>query len=351
MDLIDLGWNSIFADSFAQYINDGFQPGRVAREHKRQYLVLTEMGEVRAEISGKFRYLADSKGKFPTVGDWVAVTMRPSENRATIHAILPRQSAFMRKVAGLNTEEQVVAANFDNIFIVSSLDAGHNLRRIERYLTLAWESGAVPIILLNKCDLCDDPESRRAEVEVMAIGVSVHAISAADGSGFEALASHLLRGKTAAFLGSSGVGKSSIINRLLGEERLRVSTVSNWNDRGRHTTTHRELIILPAGGLVIDTPGMRELQVWGDEEGLRQTFEDIEELAARCKFRDCHHKNEPGCAVQTAIAEGCLDPGRYRSYIKLKKELAHLAAQQVLKASRLEKLKWKEISIIQRRLK
>jgi ribosome biogenesis GTPase / thiamine phosphate phosphatase len=351
MDLYDLGWNSFFEKGFRQFENDGSMVARVAREHKNLYLALSEQGELMAEVSGKFRFQADSRGKYPTVGDWVVLSIRPNEDRATIHALLPRQSAFLRKVAGLHTEEQVLAANIDTVFIVCGLDGNFNLRRIERYLTLAWESGAMPVILLNKCDLCAEIELRAGEVESLAVGVPVHVISAVENRGFDALGEYFTRGKTGALLGSSGVGKSSIINRLLGEERLRIGEVSECDSRGRHTTTRRELMILPGGGLVIDTPGMRELQVWGDEQGLQQAFEDIEELAAACRFRDCTHRKEPGCAVQAAIASGRLDSGRLRSYLKLKKELEHLAARQILKANRIEKMKWKEISRIQRTYK
>ncbi len=348
MNLIDLGWNQFFERHFEQYKSQNHAPARIAQEHKKLYLALDEQGESLAEVSGRFRFQANSK--FPAVGDWVALTRR-DENRATIHALLPRQSAFSRKMAGVETQEQVVAANIDTVFIVCGLDANYNLRRIERYLTLAWESGAVPVILLNKCDLCGDLEMKVAEVESLAIGTPIHAISARDGQGLNTLGRYLSKGKTAAFLGSSGVGKSSIINRLLGEERLATNAVSEYDGRGRHTTTHRELIVLPDGGIVIDTPGMRELQVWGDEQGLKQVFDDIEELAKGCRFRDCQHRTEPGCAVRAAINDGKLDPGRFQSYLKLKKELEYLAVRQVMKAAGAEKLKWKQISQIQKSFK
>jgi ribosome biogenesis GTPase / thiamine phosphate phosphatase len=351
MDLIDLGWNSFFEKEFEQYKNNGFAAARIAQQHRRNYIALSEKGEFLTEVSGKFRHEANTRGQFPAVGDWVALSVRVNENGATIHALLPRQSVFLRKEAGVNTEEQVVAANIDTVFIVCGLDGDFNLRRIERYLILAWESGAVPVILLNKCDLCHEFETRVNEVESLAIGVSLHAISAADGSGFDCFEKYLVRGKTSAFLGSSGVGKSSIINRLLGEERLRVNEVSQDNIHGRHTTTYRELIMLPNGGLVIDTPGMRELQVWGDEQGLKKAFEDIEEFAVNCRFRDCTHENEPGCAVQIAISDGNLDADRFKSFLKLRKELQYLTARQTMKASAVEKLRWKHISLLRKDLK
>ncbi len=350
MNLINLGWNQFFEKQFEPYKPQNLIPARIAREHKNIYIVLDQDGEMLAEVSGKFRHLANSKGGFPAVGDWVGLTRR-DDNRATIHALLPRQSAFVRKVAGVETEEQVVAANIDTIFIVCGLDSNYRLRRIERYLTLAWESGAVPVILLNKSDICRDLSLRISEVETLAIGVSVHAISATTGAGLDALSQYLKPGRTAAFLGSSGVGKSSIINSLLGDERLAVNAVREDDSRGRHTTTSRELLLLPDGGIVIDTPGMRELQVWGDDEGLRQTFDDIEALGVQCRFRDCSHLKEPGCAVRDAIEKGKLDPDRFQSYLKLRKELEYLAARQILKANAVEKLKWKQISQYQKSLK
>ena len=351
MNLIDLGWSSYFENNFERFKSDGHLAARIAQEYKRNYIVLGDNGELLAEVSGKFRFEADSRGKYPTVGDWVAVSIPSNNERAIIHALLPRQSAFVRKEAGILIEEQVVAANIDTVFIVCGLDGNFNLRRIERYLTLAWESGARPVILLNKSDLCQQLEMRISEVESMAIGVPVLAISAVEGKGFEVLEKYINRGKTAAFLGSSGVGKSSIINRLLGEEKLQIGEVSNAGNRGRHTTTYRQLIILPEGGMVIDTPGMRELQVWGDEGGLRQVFDDIEELASNCRFRDCAHKSEPGCAVQAAIADGSLDAERFQSYRKLKRELRYLAARQTMKANAVEKLRWKQIAQFQKSYK
>ncbi len=254
-------------------------------------------------------------------------------------------------MAGIDTEEQIVAANIDMVFIVCSLDNNFSLRRIERYLSLAWESGAIPVVILSKADLCSRSELRLAEVEAIAIGVSVHIISATTGQGMDIFSDHLKSGTTAAFLGSSGVGKSTIINFLLGADRLKVGEVSEYDGRSRHTTTFREMILLPDGGIVIDTPGMRELQVWGDDEGLSQTFEDIAGLSANCRFADCSHLSEPGCAVKAAIDEGVLDPGRLRSFLKLKKEIKYLAARQTMKASMIEKDRWKKISQYQKSLK
>jgi ribosome biogenesis GTPase len=235
---------------------------------------------------------------------------------------------------GGKTDEQVLAANIDTVFLVSGLDGDYNVRRLERYVTVAWDSGAVPVIVLNKADLRDDIEEVVEEVESVAFGVPVLALSAAENTGMEQLTEYIKPGKTAAFLGSSGVGKSTLINRLLGEEKLKTTEVREDDQRGRHTTTHRELLLLPEGGIVIDTPGMRELQLWADDEGLSRTFPDIEALFEQCRFRDCTHNSEPGCAVKQALDDGSLDRKRYQNYLKLQKELKHLSTRKDIKAQR-----------------
>lgn len=351
MQMTDLGWNSFFENHFEEYRNHDYSAMRIIRENREKYIACNDTGEFSCEVTGTFRFENESKGQFPTAGDWVVASIVPNEKKAMIHAILPRKSIFSRKVAGEITEEQPVAANIDTIFIITGLDFNYNLRRIERYLSMAWESGAVPVILLNKSDLCPEFEQRKHEVESIAAGVDVYALSAYNQKDLEKLRKYIQPGKTIAFLGSSGVGKSTIINSLLGTDRLKVNAVSESGSRGRHTTTFRELIFLPDGGMVIDTPGMREIQVWGDEEGLELVFTDIQELANNCRFKDCGHENEPGCAVQEAIDKGSLDEKRFENYLKLKKEFSYLSDRQTMKASAIEKARWKDIRKYAKQLK
>jgi ribosome biogenesis GTPase len=327
LDLESLGWDASFAEAFQPFEHNGLAPARVAVEHRSEYVVYAQHGELRAELAGRLRH-ADEQ---PAVGDWLAIAPRPDEGRATVHAILPRRSAFVRKVAWAETKPQVVAANVDVVFVVCGLDANYNVRRIERYLTLAWESGAQPAVLLTKADLCDDFESRVWEVESVAFGVPVHAVSAPHGDGVETVRSYVPHGRTAALLGSSGVGKSTLVNALVGDELLTTREVRD-DGRGRHTTTHRQLVALPDGGLMLDTPGMRELQLWDAESGLETAFEDVESLAANCRFNDCAHGREPGCAVRAALASGTLDLERFQSWRKLQRELERLARKQDARA-------------------
>jgi len=343
-----LGWNDAFAQQFAAYAAEGYSVGRIALEHKHLYRIYTEQGELLGEIAGKMRFTACGRDDYPAVGDWVVIRPRLEEKKATIHAILPRTSKFSRKVAGETMEEQIVAANVDTVFLVNALNNDFNLRRIERYLILAWESGATPVLILSKADLCDDIDQKVAEVESVAFGVPIHVISSEQHQGLDAIQPYLREGTTIALLGSSGAGKSTLINRLYGDDRQKVKEVREGDDRGRHTTTHREMILLPNGGLVIDTPGMRELQLWDADEGFQDAFEDIESLAADCRFRDCTHGKEPGCAVKTAIKNGSLNPERYANYLKLQRELAYLARKEDVKLQVAEKEKWKKIHMAAR---
>jgi ribosome biogenesis GTPase / thiamine phosphate phosphatase len=357
--LQSLGWNDFFSGEFKSLNISDSVPGRVVTIEKDICQVLTEAGELAAQVSGKFRYEARGDN-FPAIGDWLALAPLPGEPKAVIKAILPRKSKFSRQVSGGRgrldggkTSEQVVAANIDTVFLVSGLDGGrgYSIRRIERYLAVAWASGASPVIVLNKADLCPDTESYIREVERAAYGVPTHLVSAVTGAGIDDLKQYLAKGSTSALLGSSGVGKSALINALLGEERLATGEVRKSDNEGRHTTTRRELILLPGGGAVIDTPGMREIHVWGNEEGLDNAFQDIAELAENCRFSDCGHDQEPGCAVQEALHLGTLENKHFKNYLQMQRELRHLAARQEGKAALVEKMRWKQISKMQKRLK
>ena len=327
MSLNYLGWGPDLAEHFQEHAAAGLVAGRVAVPHRGSYLVLTELGELNAEISGKLRHEA-APGELPAAGDWVALSARPDEGTGTIHAVLPRRSAIIRKAAGNPTEAQVVGANVDTVFLVTSLNDDFNLRRLERYLATAWESGAQPAILLTKADLCEDAAAAVLEVQAIAFGVPVHAISNVTGEGLSELDAYLGEGKTVALLGSSGVGKSTLVNRLAGHEVLATQEIRESDGRGRHTTSHRELVPLPGGGLVLDTPGMRELQLWESSDGMQEAFDDVEALVHACRFTDCAHGVEPGCAVQAALADGSLARERYESWVKLQRELEHLERRQ-----------------------
>ncbi|MFC2035424.1 ribosome small subunit-dependent GTPase A [Chloroflexota bacterium] len=342
----ELGWDSFFQEHFHSMKVPGSVPARVISESKGSYQVCGQYGELTAKISGKMRYNAGAENQYPTVGDWVIIKPLVKEQKGTIHAVLPRKSKFSRKVAGERTEEQVISANVNTVFIVSGLDGGRNfnLRRIERYLTLAWSSRATPVIVLNKVDLCPDVDIFIRNVEAIAPSISIHPVSAQELIGLDKLRNYLTRGNTVAFLGSSGVGKSALINALLGVKKQNVGEVRDDDRMGRHTTTRRELILIPGGGMVIDTPGMREIQMWAGDDDLQVSFYDIEILAKTCRFSDCSHNAESGCAVRTAIDHGDLDPARLESYRKLQNELTYLASREEHSTRLHEKTKWKKIS-------
>jgi ribosome biogenesis GTPase len=342
MSITSYGWNPRFESTFIPFRDLGLEPARVAREDRDRYLLLTARGERPGELLGRLRHEARSRADLPAVGDWVAV--RDDGALAAIHAVLPRASAFLRRAAGGTTEEQVLAANVDTAFIVCGLDRDLNLRRIERYLAAAWESGATPVVVLNKADLAADPAAVAAEVEAVAIGVPVVALSALGRSGLARLDAWLAPGATVALLGSSGAGKSTLVNALLGEDRVATGPVREDDSRGRHTTTARMLVPLAGGALLLDTPGMRELALWAGEESLDGAFPDIAGLGASCRFRDCAHAGEPGCAVLAAVAAGTLDAGRLESWRKLQRELRWLASRQDARLRAEEEARWKAIA-------
>ncbi|HEY7381029.1 MAG TPA: ribosome small subunit-dependent GTPase A [Gaiella sp.] len=345
-DLAALGWDARRTEEFEPHAAAGLVPARVAVQHRGAYDVVGEDGERRCEVLPRLVRDASSPADLPSVGDWVAVAPE-GEGRGTIHAVLERRTAFSRLAAhdpaSHVTREQVVAANVDVVFIVTSLNEDLNLRRLERYLTLGWESGARPVILLTKSDLVDDPDGAIADVSEIAFGVPVHSVSTVTGEGVDLVLDELGAGVTGALLGSSGVGKSTLINTLVGEERLETQEI-RADGRGRHTTTRRELVLLPGAGLLIDTPGMRELQLWVADHGLEEAFEDVTSLFAECRFSDCAHDAEPGCAVKAALADGRLAAERWESYLKLQREIAALERRLDKSAQSQERRRYRALS-------
>ncbi len=317
-----LGYTDDVAGHARRFLEQGFSLARVTEENRESYVVKTATHEMPAEISGKLRFTAESRESFPSVGDWVAVNTFDDETQAIIHAVLPRKTLIARKSAGQRTEMQLIAANVDIIFIVQGLDHNFNPRRLERYLVVAHESGATPVILLSKADLLSpqDLQTCKEEAAAVSAGAQVIAYSTETEEGVNQIKQLIGDGVTVCLIGSSGVGKSTLINTLAGEQLLETGDVREVDSRGRHTTARRQMVFLPGGGILIDTPGMRELGLWHAESSLDLTFPEIAELAEGCKFSDCTHTHEPECAVRAAVEQGTLDSNRYASFAKLRKE-------------------------------
>lgn len=335
-----LGWDAFFKDNFAPFLEQALFPGRITEVQRRSSIALTEGGELDVSMSRKYD---PESGPYPVVGDWVAIEPGSKEFTGLIRAVLPRKNKFSRKAAGKDLKEQVMAANVDYVWIVTDLDKDFKVPRIERYLTLVSESGSKPVVILNKSDVSKDLEGKTEELKRLDPSIPVHIMSAELGEGLAALKQYMVKGKTITILGSSGVGKSTIINRILGKERQDTWPIREKDGRGRHVTTYRELIMIPKGGMIIDNPGMREIQLWTDGTGIAEVFEDIEALARSCKFSDCRHRTEPGCAVKKALESGELDTSRFEHYLKLSTEVEFLIIKQKKMLRRNEKAKWKNI--------
>jgi len=343
--LESLGWNPFFERQLNPTLDRDIHPARVIEEQRGSWDLAWEGGVCRASVAGRLRHRAQGDASLlPCVGDWVTATFPAGTSRdgAVIHRVLERRTRFSRQAAGERTEQQIVAANVDTVFLVQSMNRNLNVRRLERYLALLWESGAEPVIVLSKSDLCEDAEAARAEMTQAAAGATVLVVTALVPDGLDPLLPYLAPGRTAALVGSSGVGKSTIVNRLAGEELMDVQSIRE-DDRGLHTTTFRRIVPLPTGGMLLDTPGMRTVLLWEGEEGLSQTFEDVESVATRCRFSDCQHETEPGCAVRAGLEDGSLDSGRYESYLKLRREVRYQARKNDQRLRIAEQNRWKRI--------
>jgi len=334
--LKELGWTPELAEVFKALPGENLIPARIVAEHRSAYDVVCAHGAYLAEVSGVFRRATRSKADFPAVGDWAALSFDPHARRQTIHGLLPRKAKLSRRDPG-GEEEQVIAANIDIVFIVQGLDDNYNLKRLERYLAAVKAGGAAVAVILNKADLAPDAKAREAEIRTLGFDAPVLLLDSLNKTGYEGLAAYITPGRTIVLVGSSGAGKSTIINNLMGSDLQRIAAVREEDSKGRHTTTGRKLFLLPgSGALLIDTPGMRGLELWADARSVDETFEDIRELAVRCRFGNCAHSNEPGCAVRAALEEGTLDRAHYGNYLKIRAEAAAMKSRITLE-ERLKK--------------
>lgn len=349
--LHEIGWNEAWESAFRPYKDRGFIPARICKEMKNSYYALTESGEVPAKLSDLLWKAAKNRSMLPAIGDWVALHQKHEADPYIIMEILERKTCFSRKAKNTfgrnfckpgSSDEQVISANVDTVFLISALDADFKLRKLERYLSLIWESGANAVIILNKADICGDYEDKVEEVKSICPEVPVHAISAIDAWGLDQVRRYVSTGLTISLIGSSGVGKSTLINALIGDELLAVGEIRQADSRGRHTTARREMVILPQGGILIDNPGLRDIKIFGSEESLERTFEDICKLEQSCRFRDCRHDTEPGCAVKAAIEKGSLDAERLDSYRTLQKELSFVNLRREQRRKQEDILIYKE---------
>jgi ribosome biogenesis GTPase / thiamine phosphate phosphatase len=346
MNINDYGWNEYFEREWNGISNDGMFPARIIADYGQILRVVSDNGELLVQ-----RPVRNIENNVMAVGDWVALLEIPEAKAICIQGVLPRRTKFSRAASGIEVKEQIVAANVDTVFLVQSLNRDFNMRRLERYLIAAWDSGAVPVVVLTKSDCCDDVSGKMAMAYETALGVEVFALSCVTGDGIEAVKKYFTYGKTVAFLGSSGVGKSTLVNTLAGSELLKTGDIREDDCRGRHTTTHRELLLLPNGGLVMDTPGMRSLSLWEADVGMDVMFGDVEELVKQCRFYDCKHESEPGCGVREALETGKLEMKRWESWLKLQKELAHLEAKKEGKVRYQEKQWGRQIAKLQKEIK
>jgi ribosome biogenesis GTPase len=343
MTLTRFGWDPEFNALFEIHAREGLVPGRVLTATRETYRLATPHGELAAELSGRLRFASDSPADLPGVGDWVAARAYPGDGLAVVDAVLPRRTALVRRGAGRRDEAQLLAANVDLLLVAAPLDGDLRARRIERFLALARDAGVPPAVVLTKADLACDPAASLAEARDVAAGAPVLAVSAVTGRGLDALSALLLPQHTAALLGPSGAGKSTLVNALLGETRQATLEVRDSDRRGRHATTHRELFALPSGALLVDTPGLRELALWDGADGIAATYDEVSLLASSCRFRDCRHEAEPGCAVRAAAGAGGIDESRLAAYEKLRREEEALEMRRALGPARAERLRWKRI--------